>query len=80
VYIVLTYVLDSDIQNKFINKSVDTFSVSENELMLNKYNVLESKYNYEFNYFKIFWIHFYKLIIYNILYVVTFYNNNVLLI
>ncbi|XP_015379796.1 PREDICTED: peptidyl-alpha-hydroxyglycine alpha-amidating lyase 1-like [Diuraphis noxia] len=36
------FVLDSDIQNKFINKSVDTFSVSEQELMLNKYNVLEN--------------------------------------
>ncbi|XP_016660643.1 peptidyl-alpha-hydroxyglycine alpha-amidating lyase 1 isoform X3 [Acyrthosiphon pisum] len=36
------FVLDSDIQNKFLNKSVDTLNVSEQELMLNKYNVLEN--------------------------------------
>ncbi|KAL4091337.1 hypothetical protein QTP88_026039 [Uroleucon formosanum] len=36
------FVLGPDIQNKFINKSVDTLNISEQELMLNKYNVLEN--------------------------------------
>lgn len=51
--IVLTYALDSDIRNKFINQSNDSYKLAFNEIMLNKYNVLESKYKIEFGYFKI---------------------------
>lgn len=36
------FVLDSDIQNKFINQSNDSYKFSFNDIMLNKYNVLEN--------------------------------------
>lgn len=51
--IVLNYVLDSDIQNKYINQSDESLNFSLHDIMLNKYNMLESKYKSKFDYFKI---------------------------